>query len=164
MKIAYTMTPGKGDLDQVLYKFAQDEMARGTHVVGVVQVNTDRADCPKCDMDVDVLPDGPTIRISQDLGAESSGCRLDPAALEQAVLEVGKRLDDKTALLILNKFGKHEASGRGFRDTIAQAMEMEIPVLCGLNGMNQIAFEDFTDGHAEQVDATPEALAGWFSR
>ena len=81
MKIAYTMTEGKGDLDQVLYRFAKAEMARGTRVVGVVQVNTDREDCPNCDMDVEVLPDGPNIRISQDLGPEARGCRLDADAL-----------------------------------------------------------------------------------
>jgi len=163
MKIAYTMIEGKGDLDKVLYRFAQAEKARGTRVVGVVQVNTDRTDCPKCDMDVDVLPDGPTIRISQDLGPEASGCRLDPDALERAVQEVGQRLDNETALLVLNKFGKHEAGGRGFRDTIAQAMAMDVPVLCGVNALNLDAFMTFTEGTAKQVAPTPEDLADWFS-
>ncbi|MFY0595307.1 MAG: DUF2478 domain-containing protein [Cognatishimia sp.] len=163
MKIAYTMTEGKGDLDQVLYRFAKAEMARGTHVVGVVQVNTDRDDCPLCDMDVEVLPDGPTIRISQDLGREAKGCRLDPDALETSVTEVGNRLNSDVALLVLNKFGKHEANGRGFRDTIGQAMALDVPVLCGVNALNREAFEEFSGGTAKFVAPTPEALADWFS-
>lgn len=164
MKIAYTMTEGKGDLDQVLYRFAKAELARGTNVVGVVQVNTDRDDCPLCDMDVDVLPDGPTIRISQNLGRDARGCRLDPEALELAVIEVGKRLNSEAALLVLNKFGKHEASGRGFRDTIGQAMALGVPVVCGVNALNREAFEAFSEGTATYVEPTPEALADWFSR
>ncbi|CUI58266.1 DUF2478 domain-containing protein [Cognatishimia activa] len=163
MKIAYTMTEGKGDLDQVLFRFAKAEMARGQNVVGVVQVNTDREDCPKCDMDVEVLPDGPTIRISQDLGPNSQGCRLDPEALEQAVAEVSNRLGTNAALLVINKFGKHEASGRGFRDTIGQAIALGVPVLCGVNGLNKDAFEEFTDGHATFVEPDPDSIADWFS-
>lgn len=164
MKIAYTMTEGKGDLDQVLYRFAQEQLAKGVDVCGVVQVNTDRDDCPLCDMDVQVLPDGPTIRISQDLGREAKGCRLDPESLEQSVAEVNKRLTSDVALLVLNKFGKHEANGRGFRDTIAQAMALDVPVVCGVNGLNREAFEAFCGGIAEFVAPTPEALADWFNQ
>lgn len=163
MKIAYTMTQGKGDLDQVLYQFAKSEQARGTQVVGVVQVNTDREDCPLCDMDVEVLPDGPTIRISQDLGAEAKGCRLDPDALETAVTEVGNRLNDQVAVLVLNKFGKHEANGRGFRDTIAQALSFGVPVVCGVNALNKDAFESFCEGMAEYVAPESDALSAWLN-
>jgi nucleoside-triphosphatase THEP1 len=164
MKIAYTMTEGKGDLDLVLYRFAKAEMARGTKVVGVVQINSDREDCALCDMDVEVLPDGPTIRISQDLGREAKGCRLDPEALETAVSVVGAKLTSEADLLVLNKFGKHEASGRGFRDTIGQAMALGVPVLCGVNALNREAFETFSGGTAEYVAPTPEALSEWFTR
>ena len=163
MKIAYTMTEGKGDLDQVLFRFAKAEMAKGLDVVGVVQVNTDREDCPKCDMDVEVLPDGPTIRISQDLGPSSQGCRLDADALEQALAEVGNRLGPKSALLVINKFGKHEASGRGFRDTIGQAITLGVPVICGVNGLNKDAFEAFAEGSAQFIEPDPSAIAQWFS-
>jgi hypothetical protein len=82
-------------------------------------------------MDVRVLPNGPILRISQNLGSVSKGCRLDPAALEAAVGLVEARLDPNVDLLIINKFGKHEADGRGFRTVIAAALDLEIPVLVG---------------------------------
>lgn len=164
MKIAFTMTEGKGDLDQVLYGFAQELLSKKVDVCGVVQVNTDRDDCPLCDMDVQVLPDGPTIRISQNLGREAKGCRLDPEALEQSVAEVGKRLSPDAAVLVLNKFGKHEAGGRGFRDTIGQAIAMDVPVICGVNALNREAFESFCEGMAEFVAPSPDALMEWFNR
>lgn len=38
----------------------------------------------------------------------------------------------ETDLLIVNKFGKHEAMGRDFRSAIAAAVEWDVPVLLGL--------------------------------
>ena len=72
MKIAYTMAPGRGDTDQLLFTLAQDLAAEGYRTCGTVQINTDRGGHP-CDMDVQVLPDGPVLRISQNLGAEAKG-------------------------------------------------------------------------------------------
>ncbi|MEH6359139.1 MAG: DUF2478 domain-containing protein, partial [Amylibacter sp.] len=117
MKIAYTMSPNQGDTDQILARLAAKLMTGGMRACGVVQINTEKEDSRHlCDMDVQVLPDGPVIRISQSLGPEARGCRLDPSALEDAVAEVAARLGNGVDVLILNKFGKHEADGRGFRD------------------------------------------------
>lgn len=161
MKLAYTMAPGRGDTDLILETLATDLSARGLNCCGIVQINTER-DCDgPCDMDVQVLPDGPVLRISQNLGPSARGCRLDPAALETAVALVAARLSSGADLLIINKFGKHEADGRGFRDVIAQAVVMEVPVLVGLNTLNRAAFETFAEGLAIQLPPDPAALMGW---
>jgi len=161
MKIAYTIARGRGGTDLLLAKIADRLMAGGVRAIGAVQINEDREDCQRCDMDLKVLPDGPVFRISQSLGKESRGCRLDPAALEQAVAEVGKGMARGADILIINKFGKHEAGGRGFRETIAEALSLDIPVLVGLNAMNEEAFTEFTGGVARQVEAEVEAVWQW---
>lgn len=163
MKIAYTMTEGKGDLDLVLHRFATSQEAAGKRVCGVVQINTDRDNCVKCDMDVQVLPDGALIRISQNLGKDARGCRLDVNGLEQAVGEVEARLDATVDLLVINKFGKHEASGRGFRNVIGRAIELGVPVVCGVNPLNQEPFQEFCGGAAEFVKADADTLSAWLS-
>jgi hypothetical protein len=140
MNLAYTMAPGRGDTDLVLFGLARTLAARGIRCRGVVQINSERPDAGPCDMDVKVLPIGPVLRISQDLGRAARGCRLDPAALETAVGLVSSGLSDGTDVLIVNKFGKHEAEGRGFRDVIAAALAMDIPVLVGINALNLPAF------------------------
>jgi hypothetical protein len=111
-----------------------------------------------------VLPDGPMIRISQSLGPGSKGCRLDPAALEQAVALVSAGLETKPHLMVVNKFGKHEADGRGFRPVIGDAMMRGIPILTGVNRLNHDAFLAFSQGMAERLPAEPEALDQWFSQ
>lgn len=161
MKLAYTMAPGRGDTDLVLERLAADLSARGLRCCGTVQINSERADAGPCDMDVRVLPDGPVLRISQDLGSQARGCRLDPAALETAVGLVSARMSSGADLLIVNKFGKHEAEGRGFRNVIAEALAMDIPVLVGLNTLNRPAFENFAEGLAIQLPPEPAALMAW---
>ena len=161
MNLAYTMAPGRGDTDLILAGLATDLMARRLRLCGTVQINTERCDAGPCDMDVRVLPDGPVLRISQDLGPWARGCRLDPEALEGAVGLVSARLRSGADLLIINKFGKHEAEGRGFRDVIAQAISLDVPVLVGLNGLNRQAFEDFAGGLATHLHPERDALARW---
>jgi hypothetical protein len=161
MKLAYTMAPGRGDTDLILQALVADLTALGLRCAGTVQINSERADAGPCDMDVRVLPDGPVLRISQDLGPSSRGCRLDPTALETAVGLVSARLSSGADVLIINKFGKHEAEGRGFRDVIADAMAKEVPVLCGLNALNKAAFELFAGELALELPPDVAALRTW---
>ena len=162
MKIGYVMSPGRGDVDRVLGRFVEALMAQGVDVAGVVQTNTDCGPARACDMDVEVLPSGPVLRISQDLGPGSRGCRLNPDALEQAVGLVGQRLSGDTRLLVVNKFGKQEAEGRGFREVIGTALAQDIPVVVGLNGLNRAPFEAFCGGMAEALTPDVQALLEWF--
>ncbi|NOD74704.1 MULTISPECIES: DUF2478 domain-containing protein [unclassified Ruegeria] len=164
MNLAYVTTTDRGATDRLLSAVAEHLLASGAKLAGVVQTNTECADSSKCDMDVRVLPEGETIRISQSLGTQSRGCRLDPAALEQAVGYVTSSLADAPQLLIINKFGKHEADGRGFRPVIAEALAQDIPVLVGVNGLNSEKFQDFTGGDAEQLDSDLSAIVAWFER
>ena len=164
MTLAYTMAPGRGETDLLLEGLVSDLAARGLRCCGTVQINTAKADAGPCDMDLRVLPRGPVLRISQDLGPSARGCRLDPEALETAVGLVSARLDAGADLLIINKFGKHEAEGRGFRDVIAQAMSLNVPVLAGLNSLNRHAFEAFAGGLATYLPPERDALAAWAGR
>ena len=163
MRIAYTMSPGKGDTDLILYSVAQRLAEMGIRAAGTTQINTDRPDAGPCDMDVMVLPSGPTLRISQSLGRAARGCRLDPDALETAVSLVQDRLVGSQCLIV-NKFGKHEAEGRGFRMVIADALGLGLPVLVGLNQLNADAFHAFTGEVAEQLAPCPDTIVCWVNR
>lgn len=164
MHLAYVTTTDRGATDRLLSAVAERLLSNGARLSGVVQTNTECADNTKCDMDLRVLPDGDTIRISQSLGTHSRGCRLDPAALEHAVGYVTASLSDAPQLLIINKFGKHESDGRGFRPVIGEALAQDIPVLVGVNGLNKDKFTDFTGDAAEELDPNLDAIVAWFER
>ncbi|GFE63267.1 hypothetical protein KIN_03410 [Litoreibacter roseus] len=154
------MASGRGDTDLLLLEVSQRLTADGIRCAGTVQINTIRA-AGSCDMDVRVLPDGPTLRISQNLGSASRGCRLDPSSLEAAVGQVATVLEFGADLLIVNKFGKHEADGRGFRDVIAQAIGRDIPVLVGVNALNLEAFKAFAGPEASPLAPSAETICQW---
>lgn len=164
MQIAYTMTGARGDTDLLLCRVAGALSRRGLRLAGAVQVNTARQDPRQCDMDIRIVPDGPVLRISQNLGAGARGCRLDTSALETAVALVSERLAGGCDLLLVNKFGKHEANGRGFRGVIADAICADTPVLLGVNELNHAAFQAFTAGAAIRLPARESALLEWAGR
>ncbi len=162
MRLAYVTASEKGRTDRLLAEAARALLARGVNAVGVVQTNIERPQRFHCDMDLTILPDGPVIGITQNLGQNARGCRLDSGALETAVAEVGRRLACGPAeVLILNKFGKQEAEGHGFRDVIAEALAMDLPVLLGVNGLNAAAFDTFACGIAEPLPADAAAILDW---
>jgi len=164
MRIACLTTPAPGETDRLLHDFALRAAARGMRLCGTVQVNSDCGPGRPCDMDVRVLPDGPVIRISQSLGAGARGCRLDPAALESAVAAAEARLADGADLVLVNKFGKHEAEGRGFRALIAEALSAAVPVILGVNRLNAACLAEFLGAEPERLDPVPEALDAWLAR
>lgn len=161
MKLAYIMSQARGETDPRLAAVARQLMQRGLRLCGTIQVNTERGDGRHCDMDLMVLPDGPALRISQDRGRWARGCRLDAGSLEMAVGQVGGTLDMGADLMIINKFGKHEAEGRGFRAVIGAALDIGVPVLVGLNPLNREAFDKFSGGLATELDAELCSILQW---
>ncbi|MGR3624406.1 DUF2478 domain-containing protein [Pseudophaeobacter sp.] len=163
MHLAYVMTETRGATDRLLTALAEALDAKGIRLAGIVQSNTECSDDTLCDMDVRVLPAGETIRISQSLGAGARGCRLNPEALESAVGQVTASLhaEPQPQVLIVNKFGKHEADGRGMRPVIGEALAQGMVVVSGVNKMNVEAFQGFSDGMAVEGATDLEALVAW---
>lgn len=160
MKLAYVIAPGRGQTNLLLAGVAEALAQRGLSLCGTVQLDTERAEEHHCDMDVLVLPDGPKIRISQFLGANARGCKLNPEALETAVGQTEARLKDGADLLIVNKFGKQEAEGRGFREAVGQALANDIPAIIGLSEGSREAFMEFV-GDAEEIAPEHDAVLAW---
>ena len=164
MMIAYTMANRRGGTDLLLRDVAEAAEARGLRLAGLVQINSECAPDGPCDMDVRVMPAGRVIRISQTLGPGARGCRLDSQALEEAAGLVAAGLDGGADLLLINKFGKSEAEGRGLRGVIAEAIGRGVPVLVGLNAANEEAFAAFAEGLAEKLPPDAAGIAAWIGR
>lgn len=160
MKLAYVTLQGRGRIDALIAEVAQLLAADGVRLAGTVQSNHERPDRRKCDMDLAILPDGPIVRISEDRGDLARGCTLDSGALEQTVVAVQQRLPG-AEVLIVNKFGKREAEGKGLVPVIAEALEMGLPVLIGVNGLNLAAFLAFAGEDVSALPNDPALIAQW---
>lgn len=159
IRLAHATSGGRGRTDLLLAGLVRRLGAGGGVVVGTVQENTPRPD-RRCDMDLRLLPDGPSFRISQDRGPGARGCRLDGEALESAAEWLMRRLDG-AALVVINKFGRQEAEGRGLSPVIAEAITRGLPVLVGVNALNLEAWQAFADGLSQELPPEEEALVAW---
>jgi nucleoside-triphosphatase THEP1 len=160
--LGYILFQDRGVGDTVLTRVADRLIAQGLRVCGATQVNRNRRDEQRCDMDIRILPEGPEIRVSQSLGPGARGCRLDSGALESAVARVGASFGPNADLLIVNKFGKQEACGVGFRTLIGDAIALGVPVLTCVNAQNHEAFDQFSAGMHVRLEACETALVDWY--
>lgn len=151
--LGYVIHEDRGDPNARMAEIAMSVMADGFRLAGAVQANLDPRHRHECDVELTILgASSAPLRISQSLGRGSHGCRLDSDALERAVAMVAARLTRTTDLLIINKFGKQEASGRGFRDLIGLALSEGVPVLTAVPPAYLPAFLEFADGMAVRLD------------
>jgi hypothetical protein len=160
MNIGHVTLAGRGLIDDCLSEAVALMQKRGFRLSGTVRALPVNHHAHPCDMDIRVLPDGPLYRISQALGSESRGCRLDLGSIETLSIEVEARLPGSD-LLIVNKFGKLECLGRGLRPTIVRALDLEIPVLVGVNAVNYLDFMAFTTGLAKEIEGEPLSILRW---
>lgn len=160
--LASVMAKGRGKTDRLLADVVARLTDDGIRVAGALRpIGSDDAN-GHCDSDLWLLPDGPVVRITQHLGAESAACRMDAGALEEAVGLATARLAVEGAdLVVLNKFGLSEAEGRGFRALIADALGRGVPVLIGVSDTHHAAFDRFADGIAIALPPEDDAILGW---
>lgn len=166
MQIAFIHARTRGAADDTLRRVAAILRAQGCTLAGVLPEPCTTPDRHACDMDLIDLASGVRLNISQKLGRHSTGCRLDGAAIEAAAIAVAEGLIAASIaadLMLLNRFGKQEATGHGFHAVIVGALERGVPVLVGVNGLNRPAFEAFAAGLAVELPDSPSAVLGWIT-
>jgi nucleoside-triphosphatase THEP1 len=150
--------------DAVMAGAAETLAAAGWRVAGAVQANLERPDRRRCDMRLRDLASGEETLISQDLGDEAEGCRLDLDAFARASLLVERALEAGADVLIVNRFGKQEAQGRGFVGAIAQALGRGAPVVVAVSPQNLDACEAFAGEPLQRLAPDATAIADWCAR
>ena len=105
----------------------------------------------RCDMSLQDLASGETIKIYEERGALARGCRLDLDGLARVCALVLAGLS-RCDLVLVNKFGKTETEGGGFRCVISDALALEIPVVVGVPRRNLAAWRDYAGEFAVEHD------------
>lgn len=151
-------------VDDLMQDIIEQLATEGVHLGGLIQqAHTDGGDCcaavQLCD-----LHDGTRITISQDLGSNSKGCRLDPAALAGVAIRIEDSLEDDVDILVLNRFGKAEADGQGLRSAIQKAVASGIPVLMAVKDEHVEAWARFHGGLGVALPADFFAILDWCRR
>ena len=134
--------------------------------MGVVQLGRScRAESPR--LGVVMLPDGEVVRLaSQDFASQPaahvSGCRLDPDRLASLATRLAAAIEAGADLVIINRFGRSEAEGKGLIDLIPQALDADIPVLIAVPEQRFAAWIRFSEGMNVRLACRREALDRWW--
>lgn len=153
----------EADIDGFLEQMVETLIKQGRSVRGVLQSRGEvSGECHCADMDLHVIGSDRVFRISQSLGNGSRGCRLHPGALAECAALLESELNGGVELLVLNRFGRGESEGRGFRDLIGAALSKGIPVLTALRRTYSEAWAAFGGELACDLPMAQDAVLEWF--
>lgn len=151
-------------IQSVLRRAASHFTAAGWHVMGAVEeIEPDGERAWVRD-----LVSGVSHPLTQDLGPGAAGCSLDPAGLAAACALVQSAIDGwalgaggRRAIVILSKFGRQEAEGRGLTHAFHAAVAADLPVLTSVSPVVQEAWAAFTGPLARTAPADLADVLAW---
>jgi hypothetical protein len=144
----------------LLLGFATRLAASGLRVAGVVETIDDSAN-PCKSMALRNLDDDRMFSISQDLGPGSQSCSLDPEGIALACAAVQRAIAGGADVVILSKFGKQEAIGRGLSDAFGAAIAAGLPIMTAVSPPMMADWQNFSGEYAECVQAEVAQHASW---
>ena len=148
--------------DEVLVAFIDGAISRGARVAGLVQERADDGLSDLRDVRVRDLASGENLPIMQNLGAGSTGCSVDPAAIAEGARLLGRALATNPDLLVVNRFGRLESEGAGMLNEIGRAFSDGVATIVCVPGRYRDAWNAFAAGLDVQLPAKREAIEAWW--
>jgi nucleoside-triphosphatase THEP1 len=163
MRIAAILYDGtqSRSVDALIAGVAAKLRDKGLSLAGAIQSNPTVESRDRCDIVLEDLATRRVIKASQDRGAFASGCRLDFSALEESVGLAASSISPATDLVIVNRFGKQEAEGRGFRALIEQAVLLDVPAIVGLNRAHVDSWREFVGEDPQLLPMQLDVVVQW---
>jgi Protein of unknown function (DUF2478) len=146
-------------IDDLLTRIADRLRADRINLAGVLQENAGDGVCSAMTL-VDLASRG-RFGISQDLGSQAEGCRLDARGLAEIGALLDRPLGRDVELLMLNRFGNAEAEGGGLRSAFVRAMEAGVPVLTAVRPPYIEAWSKFHGRLAVDLPTDLDAVLAW---
>lgn len=147
--------------DQLLECVVHALQQQGRTVAGFIQRKGPRDSSGHAEMVLQDIVTGSRFCISQPLGRGSRGCRLHPGAVAGIAGPFLEAIETAPDLLVLNRFGKGESEGQGFRCVLEKACMLGIPVLTSVKPAYLDAWQDFAGTCSTLLPPLPETLLHW---
>lgn len=154
--------PGSAEVIDAMFRAVAAQLqADGVKLAGAVQHNTECTGTACSSMILEEITTGRRFDITAPRSPVDSGCSLDPAALEDAAGFVAATLASGIELAVVNRFGKQEVLGNGFRSVIELAVAGEIAVLTALCETHRASWQAFTGSAGVELPAAADAILDW---
>ena len=151
------------DPDSPLSAFVSGLTARGLRIGGLLQEHGEGADGSRHDVGIFNIETGERLAVMQDLGAEATGCRVDPAAIAVAARQLGDAIEGRPQLVVANRFGRLESEGGGMIAEIGAAVSEGVPLIVCVPRRFLDAWNSFAGGLDAQLPPRREAIEAWWA-
>jgi hypothetical protein len=148
------------DPDGLLLQFAEDLRCSGHRVVGAVQHHVHGLRNPN--LDAVMLPGAQVVNLSHHPGDDTQGCHIDNERLATIGRTIEAAIEEEANLVIVNRFGKLEAAGRGLVRLIKRAVDADIPVITAVPAHRFAAWVKYSDGMSVRLPCRRDALDAWW--
>lgn len=148
-------------IDEFLAGIANRLRAEHVRLGGALQENLPGAAGRCSAMTLVDLASRGRFTISQELGSQAEGCRLDARGLAEFVALFDRTPERDVELLILNRFGRAEAEGGGLRSVFARALDAGIPILTAVRAPYAEAWAQFHGDLANDLPADEDKVLAW---
>jgi hypothetical protein len=118
--------------------------------------------CADSSLSAVLVHNGERLLLAQDPDPTATGCRLDLARLARAGERVAASLDDGADLLVVNRFGKREAGGKGLAYLIDRALNADIPVVIAVSAEHFADWIQFSGGMSVKLACDRRVLDRWW--
>ena len=153
----------KDNPDRLLLDFTEDLRRSGVRTAGLVQLDswTDQSDDPvvrtSCSrLSIEVIP----VAHERDLAA--TGCGLDCRKLASIAKMIEAAIQQGADLVVINRFGKLEATGKGLVELIQHAADADIPVLIAVPKHRFAGWIKYSAGMSVRLPCRRAALYRWW--
>jgi hypothetical protein len=161
VRLAAVIYPAGFQIDDFLTRAVNLLRAERIRLGGALQENMAGAAGSCAAMTLVDLASQRRFRISQDLGSQAKGCRLDARGLAEFGALFDRTLDQNVELLVLNKFGKAEAEGGGLRSAFVRAIEAGVPIVTAVRSSYIDAWSEFHGHLAIDLPPDSDSVLAW---
>ena len=109
-----------------------------------------------------ILPRAQIVNIAHGSAHDGRQCSIDTAQLAQVAATIAAAVDHGADLVILNRFGKLEAQGRGLIALVKRAADADIPVLVAVPEHRFAAWIEYAGGMSVRLPCRRAALDHWW--
>jgi nucleoside-triphosphatase THEP1 len=159
--VAAILYRSQDDVDTLLADVAESLAREGVRVGGVAQRNLKGANGKTGMLAIDLM-NGREISICQPLGSGAMACKLDAGGLAEASVAVARAISAEVDLLVINKFSKQEASGKGLRAEFAEAIMAGVPLLTAVPEKCLADWRSFTGDIGTTLLCERQVVEGWW--
>ena len=161
-KAAAVIRPQGAGIVDCLEGFTRILQGQGYVVRGLIQRNGPENPPCGCTMTLVDLDTSQHYRINQNLGPESSCCRVDTSGFAEASQVLRRAMTADTDLVVVNKFGKLETQGQGLAEEMMAIMAQGIPLITTVESPSLDIWRQITGGLADELPANCGGLMRWW--